>query len=245
MASASFLEGIDAQYLKELFHQAYLAPQSHFVIETLLIGFIIYILSFKQKDPRSNKLTLTPKEQDALIAEWEPEPIAPPIDADAQHLLDSTYVLTGAANTHVTIEGESSPKLNLATFDFLSMGGRPEIKETAVTALDHYGLGSCGPRGFYGTMFVCNCRKNMPVTPPSHVAGTIDAHVNLEQSIADWLGFPESIIYSDSANTPPSVIPAFSKRGDLLVIDDGVSESIRKGQWRTALFAPAVFIICS
>ena len=41
------------------------------------------------------------------------------------------------------------------------------IKEVAQAALDKYGCGSCGPRGFYGT---------------------IDVHLKIEEEIAKFLG---------------------------------------------------------
>ncbi len=38
--------------------------------------------------------------------------------------------------------------------------------------------------------------------------------------MAAFLGYPESIIYSDEASALNSVLPAFAKRGDLLVVDE-------------------------
>jgi serine palmitoyltransferase len=43
-------------------------------------------------------------------------------------------------------------KLNLASFDFLGLLNRESIKEKAIEALRKYGVGTCGPRGFYGTI---------------------------------------------------------------------------------------------
>lgn len=59
-----------------------------------------------------------------------------------------------------------------------------------------YGVGSCGPRGFYGT---------------------IDVHVDLEKRAAQFMGTQDAILYSFGFCTVSSAIPAFSKRGDLLV----------------------------
>ena len=57
--------------------------------------------------------------------------------------------------------------MNVSSFDFLGMSDEPEIKSTATAALDFYGCGSCGPRGFYGT---------------------IDQHLNFEKEIAQFMG---------------------------------------------------------
>lgn len=42
--------------------------------------------------------------------------------------------------------------LNLATHNYLSLVDKPEIEEEAVKSIRKYGVGSCGPRGFYGTV---------------------------------------------------------------------------------------------
>ena len=74
--------------------------------------------------------------------------------------------------------------------------------------LDTVGCGSCGPRGFYGTL---------------------DEHLELESKIADFMGVEESIMYSDAASTAASVIPAFAKRSDLVFVDDACYDAILTG----------------
>lgn len=53
---------------------------------------------------------------------------------------------------HIKVDGRDEPLLNLASTDFLGFGSHPEVKKTAEDVLDVYTVGSCGPRGFYGTM---------------------------------------------------------------------------------------------
>jgi len=98
--------------------------------------------------------------------------------------------------------------LNLASFDFLSFGQDVSIKKAAKDALDYYGCVSCGPRGFYGT---------------------IDQHLNLEDAIAKFMDTQESICYSDGASAVSSAIPAFCKKGDLLLVDAACSEPVLTG----------------
>jgi serine palmitoyltransferase len=69
-------------------------------------------------------------------------------------------------------------------------------------------VGTCGPRGFYGT---------------------IDLHLELEQLIAEFLQVESAIIYSQASATISSVIPAYAKVGDILVVDSGCNFSIQKG----------------
>jgi len=92
--------------------------------------------------------------------------------------------------------------------DFRGLAQRKEITKAGNDALDKYGCGSCGPRGFYGT---------------------IDVHIYLEQDIAKFYGAEDAIVYSDANSTPSSAIPAFSNRADILIVDDGVNDAILTG----------------
>lgn len=56
-----------------------------------------------------------------------------------------------------------------------------------------------------------------------------DVHIQLEQDIADFLGTESAIVYSQAFSTISSVIPAFGKRGDVIVADRGVNFAIQKG----------------
>lgn len=56
-----------------------------------------------------------------------------------------------------------------------------------------------------------------------------DVHLQLEQDIADFLGTEAAILYSQAFSTISSVIPAFCKRGDIIVADRGVNFAIQKG----------------
>ena len=44
-----------------------------------------------------------------------------------------------------------------------------------------------------------------------------DVHLDCEARIAKFLGTPESILYSYGLSTMFSAIPAFSKKGDIIV----------------------------
>ena len=56
-----------------------------------------------------------------------------------------------------------------------------------------------------------------------------DVHMDLENDIADFLGAESAILYSQGFSTISSVIPAFCKRGDIIVADRGVNFAIQKG----------------
>ena len=98
--------------------------------------------------------------------------------------------------------------LNFATLDCLSSSSLPGLRSVARAALSHYGCGSCGPRGFYGT---------------------IDAHLEVECAMAEFLGTEGAILYSDGASAATSTVAAFAKLGELLVVDEGVNEALLVG----------------
>jgi serine palmitoyltransferase len=71
------------------------------------------------------------------------------------------------------------------------------LQEKTLKTIDKYGCGSCGPRGFYGT---------------------IDVHLQLEERLAKFMDTPMAILYSSDIATASSTIPTFSKAGDILVV---------------------------
>lgn len=98
--------------------------------------------------------------------------------------------------------------LNFCNFDFLGFQTTDALRQASAKALDKYGCGSCGPRGFYGT---------------------IDVHLHLEEEMARFCRTDQAILYSDGASTCTSAVAAFAKRGDVLVVDEGVYEPLSTG----------------
>ncbi|KAH9009372.1 serine palmitoyltransferase [Lactarius deliciosus] len=158
-------------------------------------------------DPRS-----TPQEVDELVDEWTPEPLGAPLTPEEQSDLASVPVVSGANGHRPKLANTGKQVLNLvlnlASYNFTGMAGNETIKVRAIETLRKYGVGSCGPPGFYGT---------------------IDVHTNLERDIADFLGTEASILYSQGFSTIPCVISAFAKRGDIIVADWGINFAIQKG----------------
>jgi serine palmitoyltransferase len=55
--------------------------------------------------------------------------------------------------------------LNLASLNYLGAAGDENVGAACRATIEKYGVGSCGPRGFYGT---------------------IDVHLELEERLAKW-----------------------------------------------------------
>ena len=99
---------------------------------------------------------------------------------------------------------------NLASYNFLGVLGRSEINEKAIATMRSYGVGTCGPPGFYGTL-------GTGLRPKVFDLDAVDIHIELEQAIADFLRVPSAILYSQNYSAVTSAIPAFAKRGDIIV----------------------------
>ncbi|KAJ3280427.1 serine palmitoyltransferase component [Borealophlyctis nickersoniae] len=177
------------------------------LLEILLVVFMFWYFGGRRHKPGEHRLELTEKEVQELIDEWEPEPLVPSLTEFQKVELEKVPVITGPSGPKPkTADGKE--RLNLASYNFLGIMNQEIIKEKAVQALRKYGVGSCGPPGFYGTL---------------------DVHMDLERELARFVGTEMAIIYSQAFSTIASVIPAFSKRGDLLIVDDGVSFATQKG----------------
>lgn len=186
-------------------HPAYfIEHQGHLFIEGALLAAILYLLFQRSFKPRHREERLTEKEVDQLCAEWQPEPICP--EVPEHDSMAPPPVLDGIASSKtVTVAGR--PALNLATANFLGMS-QQQLGTPAAEAIAKYGVGSCGPRGFYGTF---------------------DVHLQLEKDLARFMGAEECIIYSYDLATISSVIPAFASKKDILVVDEHVGYPIQKG----------------
>ncbi|XP_028773119.1 long chain base biosynthesis protein 1-like [Neltuma alba] len=158
----------------------------HLFVEGLLLVVILFLLS--QKSYKPPKRPLTEKEIDELCDEWVPEPLIPHVSKEMQY---EPPVLESAAGPHAIINGKEV--VNFASANYLGLIGHKKLLDSCSSALEKYGVGSCGPRGFYGT---------------------IDVHLDCEARIAKFLGTPDSILYSYGLSTMFSAIPAFSKKGE-------------------------------
>uniref|UniRef100_A0A3Q2YZE2 Serine palmitoyltransferase 1 n=2 Tax=Hippocampus comes TaxID=109280 RepID=A0A3Q2YZE2_HIPCM len=132
--------------LVEMVQALYEAPSYHLILEGILILWIIRLLFSKTyRLHETNKLT--EKEKEDLIEEWQPEPLAPTISKDSPYI---TYdVVTGPPSHKIIINGKEC--INFASFNFLGLLDNERVKQKALSSLKKYGVGTCGPRGFYGT----------------------------------------------------------------------------------------------
>ena len=145
----------------------------------------------RTKELRVASMTCTSSDLVGASITWVPEPLCssrlPPPGKAIQEGKDAAAL--------------PPPALELRRTDFARMSVAAEPREAAAAALRKYGCGTCGPRGFYGTL---------------------DVHLELEDALAGFLGTEQAIVYSFGIATISSVVPAFVRKGDLLYVDEGV-----------------------
>jgi len=91
---------------------------------------------------------------------------------------------------------------------YLGLTSDPRVKKAAIEAIKKYGSGCAGSR---------------------FLNGTLDIHVELEQSLADFMGKEAALVYSTGFQTNLGVISALVGKGDHVIIDRQNHASILEG----------------
>lgn len=170
-------------------------------LEALLALGVIWIVLYKRNGKRAR---VSAEQKAKLIEEWTPEPLVGSVPDN--HPALHTHVVTGKVGKTINIDGRKC--LNLASHNYLGLLEDENIQDAAVKSLRKYGVGSCGPRGFYGTL---------------------DVHLDLEERLAKFMEVEEAVVYSYAFSTIASTIPAYAKRGDIVFVDEYANFAIQKG----------------
>ncbi|KAL8831256.1 MAG: hypothetical protein Q9170_005375 [Blastenia crenularia] len=196
--SAIFLRYVKSSYQNDPIRSA---------VELFLFLFAVKYLLAPRSTSKKSYVKLTDEEIDELVDEWVPEPLVAPQTAFEEAENEKRPVLVGPTGPKSKLSN-GRVVTNVASYNFYNLAGNETLKEKAIQTLRTYGVGPCGPPGFYGTQ---------------------DVHMKTEADIATHLGTPACIVYAQAFSTISSVIPAFSKRGDIIVADKAVNFAIRKG----------------
>ncbi|KAF2466782.1 PLP-dependent transferase [Lindgomyces ingoldianus] len=177
-------------------------------IELFLFLFAVrYLLAPTYSTQKKKHVALTEEEIDELVEDWTPEPLVAAPTPSEQLENEKRPVIVGPSGPKSKLS-TGRTVTNLASYNFYNFVANESLKEKAIQTLRTYGVGPCGPPGFYGTQ---------------------DVHMKTEADVAAHLGTPACIVYAQSFSTISSVIPSFSKRGDIIVADKSVNYAVRKG----------------
>ncbi|EEQ82839.1 hypothetical protein NCER_100379 [Vairimorpha ceranae BRL01] len=96
--------------------------------------------------------------------------------------------------------------LNLASYDCFEIGDL--FKDESKEIINEYGIGTCGPPTFFGTL---------------------DVHLALQEKISEILETEDSLLYSNSYTCIHSVISCFSTKSDTIFYFKYANEAIIRG----------------
>ena len=105
-------------------------------------------------------------------------------------------VLESEQGGRVIIDGREV--VMLASNNYLGLASHPKIKEGAVKAIEKYGAGTAGVR---------------------YLCGNTRLHLQLEERIADWLGYQACLVLTSCFDANQGLIPALVGRGDVIFSD--------------------------
>lgn len=154
-------------------------------VETLVICLVVRLRYRSRKDV----IGFPQHVVDKLVEEFDPDDLVKHVPSDL--LLPDVY---------------NQDALDLAGFDVFELGGRN--KDEIVEVIRRYGVGTCGPRGFYGTL---------------------DLHLELEKMIAEELGAECAIVYPNSFTAVNSIIACFCRQQDIVFYHKDCNEAILRG----------------
>jgi glycine C-acetyltransferase len=117
-----------------------------------------------------------------------------------------------APTTRVTIKnrknGQLVDLLNLASYNYLGISYRPEVKKAAIEAIEKYGLGASGS----------------PI-----LSGTLDIHKELEEAVASFKDKEAAIVFPTGYSANVGFISALMRSGDNVLLDQYSHASIVDG----------------
>ncbi|KAF3916607.1 hypothetical protein ABW20_dc0103619 [Dactylellina cionopaga] len=207
MASVQFHRIPGSAILTRYIKMSYQHDPARSVVELCLVIFAIrYLLAPKYSTQKKNFVKLRDDEIDELCEDWTPEPLVASLTEFEQEQIDKVPVIAGPTGPKVKLTNGRTVT-NLASANFFNLANQPALAESAITTLRTYGVGPCGPPGFYGTQ---------------------DVHMDCERDISEFIGSQACIVYAQAFSTISAVIPAFAKRGDIIIADEKCNFAIQK-----------------
>lgn len=113
-----------------------------------------------------------------------------------QGLYRSRKLLQGPQSREITLNGQSV--LNFCSNDYLGLAAHPEVKQAFINGVSQYGVGS-------GAAHLVN--------------GHSQAHHKLEEELADFCGYPRTLLFSTGYMANLGVAQSLCGKGDSLIED--------------------------
>ena len=175
------------------------------IIGVLFLLWPLWILTTKRREVNSSR-ELSDEVVNFKLNEWKPEPLIPESPDNYNIRALTPRCVSSRVGKYVTVNDKKC--LNFGTHNYLGLVENKEVEKKAIATIQKYGVGSCGPRGFYGT---------------------VDIHLELEKRLAKFMDSEDAIVYSYGFSAIASAIPAYCKRKAIVFCDERVNFAIQKG----------------
>ena len=114
--------------------------------------------------------------------------------------------ISSAPDTEVTISGKKT--IMIGSNNYLGLTNHPKVLERIHKAVDKYGSGCTGSR---------------------FLNGTLDLHVQLENKLAEFMGFETALVFSTGMQTNLGTIPTIVSKSEYIFTDRSDHASIVDG----------------
>ncbi|MEN3369356.1 MAG: hypothetical protein V7609_1499 [Verrucomicrobiota bacterium] len=152
-----------------------------------------------------------------FVAGERDDPLAPPAGFTewrrkeavwAASLYEPDLLASADARTSIQYGGTSQPVINLCSYNYLGLANHPKVIKAATAALSKYGMGACGS--------------------PT-LSGMTDLHRQLEQSMANFLGREDAMLFNSGFGGALGTISGLLRKNDVAVLDNRSHLSLRDG----------------
>jgi len=121
-------------------------------------------------------------------------------------LYNQIRTISSPQGAWLIVDGQRA--LNFCSNNYLGLANHPRLKEAALQAVAHYGVGPAAVRT---------------------IAGTLDLHVRLEERLAEFKGVEATIAFQSGFNANLATIPALVGKEDVVFSDELNHASIIDG----------------
>ena len=125
------------------------------LLEVLLFAFAVRTLlkgRTRGEGGGKNWVKLTEKEIDELVDDFTSQPLVDAPTSLDQLVLPTVPTIYGPNGVRVRTSPNGKMVLNLGYPDWVGFAENEKMKSVAIETLRSYGVGPCGPSGFYGTI---------------------------------------------------------------------------------------------
>jgi serine palmitoyltransferase len=169
---------------------------------TFLVLFIYIIRNILLKKIRAIKINKNKKILIDNINQWNPKPLFEPTKSDNNQIIpkinnNNNNINNDNNNINVYYDDKIKDLYSYSYYNFSYVSDKNV--DGLMNIFKNYGIGSCGPRAFYGSMV---------------------PHLELEELVTNWMKCGSSILYPSIMSIQISILSALGDKKSLIIYDE-------------------------